>query len=61
MTGERELPEGERPVTGGGEEEGPSGLVGWGRPCGAKKPTWRTFGSTTVREERRWSIGGGGG
>lgn len=55
MTGEKELPEGERSVTGGREEgDRPSGLLG---PAGAKNPTWRTFGSITVRAARRWSIG----
>ena len=50
MTGERELPEGERPVTRGEEEDGSGG------GAGVKNPTWRTLGSISL-EERRESMG----
>lgn len=72
MTGERELPEGERSGIGGEEEELAAAVVvawfgveveiGSGGPekersgGGAKNPTWRILGSLTVREARRESI-----
>lgn len=63
MTGERELPEGERSDAGGEEDEaaatgsgGPETERSGGAP-GAKNPTWRTLGSITVRGARRGSIG----
>jgi hypothetical protein len=62
MTGERELPEGERSEIGGddGEEEvigsgGPESDWSGGAP-GVKNPTLRTLGSITVRAARRGSI-----
>ncbi len=66
MTGERELPEGESSGTGGEEEvlevgigaEIGSGVPDWERSSGAKNPTWRIFGSLTVRAARRGSIWG---
>ena len=74
MTGERELLAGESER--GGEAVGIAGpdlvRTGKGSAVGTKKPTWRTFGSITVREARRASMaseslsrarvrGGGGG
>lgn len=61
MTGERELaPEGERSAIVGGEDEVWSVGPDWDRSGtaapGAKKPTWRTFGSLTVRGARRGSM-----
>lgn len=62
MTGERELPEGERSETGGEEAEveviGSGGLEKdrSGKAPGVKNPTWRTLGSITVRAGRRDSI-----
>lgn len=63
MTGERELPEGERSGIGGEDEEeevigsgGPESDRSGGAP-GAKNPTLRTLGSITVRAARRGSIG----
>lgn len=63
MTGERELPEGERSDTRGDEAEddaigagGPETERSGGAP-GVKKPTFRTLGSITVRGDRRGSIG----
>lgn len=63
MTGERELPEGDRSDTGGDEEEddtigaGGTETVRSGGAPGAKNPTCRTLGSITVRGDRRGSIG----
>ncbi|MFS7948715.1 hypothetical protein Hanom_Chr06g00563171 [Helianthus anomalus] len=61
MTGESEVPEGERLDKGGDEVEDGGKGTDWERSGGVKKPTWRTLGSMTVRGARRWSIGGRGG
>lgn len=57
MTGEREL------LAGDSERGGELGIagpdcvrLGAGSAVGVKKPTWRTFGSITVREARRASM-----
>lgn len=56
MTGDNELPEGERSDNGGVELGFCGNGTDWERSGGAKKPTWRTLGSMTVRVARRGSI-----
>lgn len=60
MTGESELPSGERSETGGEEEmAGTDWERSGGGALGVTKPTCRTLGSMTAREVRRESMGGG--
>ena len=56
MTGERELPEGEMLINGGGGEVEEERIGSGGGGVAVKKPTWRTFGSITAREVRRGSM-----